>query len=128
MSYTTLMYLHLGTILPAFILGTLSFILKKGTITHKYIGRVYMVLMLTTAIITLFMPSFVGPQLFNHFGWIHCFSFLTIYTVPTAYIAVKNGHIKRHKYKMIGLYVGAMLIAGAFTFMPGRYMHSLVFG
>ncbi|QXP59136.1 DUF2306 domain-containing protein [Olleya sp. HaHaR_3_96] len=127
MSYTTLMYLHLATILPAFVLGTLSFILKKGTVTHKIIGRIYMILMFLTAIITLFMPSFIGSQLFNHFGWIHLFSFLTIYTVPTAYIAIKKGDVRRHKLKMIGLYVGAMLIAGAFTFVPGRYMHSLFF-
>lgn len=127
MSYTTLMYLHLATILPAFVLGTLSFILKKGTVTHKIIGRIYMILMFLTAIITLFMPSFIGPQLFNHFGWIHLFSFLTIYTVPTAYIAIKKGDVRRHKLKMIGLYVGAMLIAGAFTFVPGRYMHTLFF-
>ena len=127
MSYTTLMYLHLATILPAFVLGTLSFILKKGTVTHKIIGRIYMILMFLTAIITLFMPSFIGPQLFNHFGWIHLFSLLTLYTVPTAYTAIKKGQVTRHKLKMIGLYVGAMLIAGAFTFVPGRYMHTLFF-
>jgi uncharacterized membrane protein len=128
MSYTTLMYLHLATILPAFVLGTVSFILKKGTNTHKIIGRIYMLLMLFTAIITLFMPAFVGSRFLNHFGWIHLFSFLTIYTVPTAYIAIKKGEVKRHKFKMIGLYIGAILIAGTFTFMPGRYMHSLLFG
>ena len=127
MSYTIIMYLHLATILPAFVLGTLSFILKKGTVTHKIIGRIYMILMLLTAFITLFMPSFIGPQLFNHFGWIHLFSFLTIYTVPTAYTAIKKGDVRRHKIKMVGLYVGAMLIAGAFTFVPGRYMHTLFF-
>ncbi|WP_397362928.1 DUF2306 domain-containing protein [Olleya sp. R77988] len=128
MSYQTLMYIHLATILPAFILGTISFILKKGTQIHKIIGRIYMVLMLFTAIVTLFMPAYVGPQLFNHFGWIHLFSVLTIYTVPTAYIAIKKGNVKAHKGKMIGLYIGAILIAGAFTFMPGRYMHNLFFG
>jgi len=29
---------------------------------------------------------------------------------------------------MIGLYVGALLIAGAFTFLPGRLMHQIFFG
>lgn len=128
MSYQTLMYLHLATILPAFVLGTVSFILKKGTNTHKVIGRIYMLLMLFTAFVTLFMPAYVGPTLFNHFGWIHSFSLLTIYTVPTAYIAIKKGNVHAHKGKMIGLYIGAILVAGAFTFMPGRYMHHLFFG
>ena len=122
------MFLHLFTVLPAFILGTISLLLKKGTQLHKVLGRIYMILMLFTAILTLFMPAAVGPSLFNHFGWIHLFSFLTIYTVPTAYIAIKKGNIKAHKRKMILLYFGALIIAGAFTFMPGRYLHSVFFG
>ncbi|WP_055445637.1 DUF2306 domain-containing protein [Lacinutrix mariniflava] len=128
MSYNVLMFLHLFTVLPAFILGTISLLLKKGTQLHKVLGRIYMILMLFTAFVTLFMPAAVGPSLFNHFGWIHLFSFLTIYTVPTAYIAIKKGNIKAHKRKMILLYFGALIIAGAFTFMPGRYLHSVFFG
>lgn len=88
----------------------------------------YMALMMITAVVTLFMPAQVGPTLFSHFGWIHSFSFLTIYTVPTAYLAVKNGNIRSHKIKMILLYFGAIIIAGGFTFVPGRYLHDLFFG
>ena len=29
---------------------------------------------------------------------------------------------------MIGLYLGALLIAGLFTFVPGRIMHKVLFG
>ena len=128
MSYIELMYLHLATILPAFVLGTILLIIKKGTKVHKIFGRIYMMLMLVTAFITLFMQAKVGPKLFNHFGWIHSFSFLTIYTVPTAYLAIKNGNVKAHKRKMILLYFGAIIIAGGFTFFPGRYLHTLFFG
>ncbi|WP_034058211.1 DUF2306 domain-containing protein [Lacinutrix jangbogonensis] len=127
MSYETLMFIHLFTVLPAFVLGTVSLILKKGTPLHKTLGRIYMALMLFTAFVTLFMPAGVGPTVFNHFGWIHLFSFLTIYTVPTAYIAIKKGNITVHKRKMILLYFGALIIAGGFTFMPGRYLHSVFF-
>lgn len=87
-----------------------------------------MILMIITAIITLFMPSHVGPRIFNHFGWIHSFSFLTLYTVPTAYLAIIKGNIKLHKRKMILLYFGAIIIAGGFTFAPGRYLNNLFFG
>ncbi|AUC81667.1 DUF2306 domain-containing protein [Lacinutrix sp. Bg11-31] len=128
MSYEFLMFTHLFTVLPAFILGTISLILKKGTQLHKVLGRMYMLLMLFTALVTLFMPAAVGPTVLSHFGWIHLFSFLTLYTVPTAYIAIKKGNIKSHKRKMILLYFGAIIIAGAFTFMPGRYLHSVFFG
>ncbi|MFT6870063.1 MAG: putative membrane protein [Paraglaciecola sp.] len=127
MSNITLMYLHLATVIPCFIIGTMLLVIKKGTKIHVNFGRIYMVLMLITATITLFMQAEVGPTIFNHFGWIHSFSFLTIYTVPTAYIAIKKGNIKVHKRKMILLYFGAIIIAGGFTFVPGRYMHSLFF-
>lgn len=87
-----------------------------------------MILMLVTAMVTLFMPAQVGPRVLNHFGWIHSFSFLTIYTVPSAYVAIKKGNIKSHKRKMILLYFGAIVIAGGFTFTPGRYLYEVFFG
>jgi uncharacterized membrane protein len=33
-----------------------------------------------------------------------------------------------HRSTMIGLYVGALVIAGLFTFVPGRIMHKVLFG
>lgn len=127
MHYETLMYLHLATVIPCFFIGTLLLLIKKGTAIHKNFGRVYMVLMLFTAFVTLFMPAAVGPQFLGHFGWIHLFSFLTLYTVPTAYTAIKKGNVRAHKRKMIFLYFGAIIIAGGFTFVPGRFMHELLF-
>lgn len=125
--YTVLMFAHLATVLPAVILGLLQFILKKGTPLHRGIGWAYMICMMVTAVLTLFMEARVGGQFLNHFGWIHLFSILTIWTVPTAIIAVRKGDIKSHKRKMILLYVGAILIAGAFTLTPGRYLHEVLF-
>jgi uncharacterized membrane protein len=29
---------------------------------------------------------------------------------------------------MISIFFGALVVAGAFTFMPGRIMHAVVFG
>lgn len=127
MDYYTLMYVHLATVIPCFLIGFLLLIIKKGTPIHRKLGRVYMVLMLFTATVTLFMPAKVGPQFLDHFGWIHSFSFLTIYTVPTAYFAIKRGDVKSHQRKMILLYVGAIIIAGGFTLMPGRFLHDFLF-
>ena len=127
MGYIDLMYLHLATVLPCFVIGTVLLLIKKGTTIHKNFGRIYMILMMITAIITLFMPAEVGSRFLNHFGWIHSFSFLTIYTVPTAYWAIKKGNVKAHKRKMIILYFGAIIIAGGFTFTPGRYLYNLIF-
>lgn len=127
MFYKTLLFTHLVTVLPCIIIGGYLLISKKGGKVHRKLGRVYMVLMLFTAIVTLFMPAQVGGQFLNHFGWIHLFSFLTIWTVPTAYLAIKKGNVKAHKRKMILLYFGAIVIAGAFTLAPGRYLNEVFF-
>lgn len=128
MNYDFLMYSHLITVVPCVFLGAYVLLAKKGTGIHRFLGKIYMVLMLITALITLFMPAMVGPQVLNHFGWIHLFSFLTIWTVPTAYTAIRKGNVRAHKRKMVLLYFGAILIAGGFTFAPGRYLNELFFG
>ena len=128
MTYTQLAYLHLATVVPAFAIGALQLLRRKGTPAHKMLGKIYMVLMLATALITLTMPAEVGPRLLNHFGFIHSFSFLTLFSVPTAYIAARRGQIKAHRASMIWLYVGGILIAGSFAFGPGRMLNEWLFG
>lgn len=128
MTYTQLVYLHLATVLPAFVIGAFQLLRHKGTPTHKLLGKIYMILMLATGLITLAMPAEVGPRLFGHFGFIHAFSFLALYNVPAAYIAARRGNIKVHRANMIGLYIGGILIAGSFAFAPGRMLHEWLFG
>ena len=127
MTYNQLAYLHTATILPAFLVGALMLVIRKGTILHKISGRIYMILILLTGIVTLFMPARVGPSIFGHFGFIHVFSFSVFYSVPAAYLAIRNGNARLHRSIMIGLYVGGMLIAGSFALMPGRMLHGFLF-
>jgi uncharacterized membrane protein len=127
MSYLQLAYFHLSTVVPAFLIGTYLLINRKGTSWHKLLGKIYMCLMLATAVITLFMPAEVGSTLLGHFGFIHIFSLSVFYTVPAAFIAVRNGNIKAHQGNMLGLYIGGLLIAGSFAFMPGRLLHGWLF-
>ena len=127
MPYQQLAYVHLATIVPAFFIGTYLMVQAKGTDRHRFLGRIYMLLMLLTACVTLFMEAQVGPQLFNHFGFIHLFSLLVLYSVPKAYFALKKKQLSTHKYSMIGVYFGGLLIAGFFAFMPGRMLHNWLF-
>jgi uncharacterized membrane protein len=126
-TYTQLAYFHLATVIPAFGIGALQLLKRKGTPSHKRLGRIYMMLMLATALITLAMPAQVGPQFLQHFGFIHAFSLLALLSVPTAYFAARRGNLNTHRAAMIGLYVGGILIAGAFAFAPGRMLHEWLF-
>lgn len=128
MIYDVLMFSHLATVVPCIFLGAYLLLATKGGLLHRILGVVYMSLMLITAIIALFIEAQVGPRLFNHFGYIHLFCILVFWTVPTAFLAIKKGKVKIHQRKMILLYVGAIILAGGFTLMPGRYLNSLFFG
>jgi uncharacterized membrane protein len=120
------MFLHLFTVTPCIFIGAYLLLNNKGTKNHRLIGKIYLSLMFFTATVSLFLPAKVGNQFLNHFGWIHLFSILTLYSVPTAIMAVKKGNIKAHKIKMRMLYYGALIIAGGFTLAPGRYLHNLL--
>lgn len=126
--YLFLVYMHLATIVPTFFIGSFVLVNRKGTSLHQRLGKAYMVLMMLTGIVTLIMPARVGPQLFNHFGFIHIFSVGVLLSMPAAYFAARRGDINRHKRSMIANYIGGLVIAGAFAFMPGRLLHHWLFG
>lgn len=127
MTYEQIAYTHLATVVPAFLVGTSLILMKKGTPRHRLMGKIFMILMLATATATLFMPAHVGPRVIGHFGYIHLFSVLVFYSVPTAYLNARRGNVRAHKSAMIGLYIGGLLIAGSFAFLPGRMLHSWIF-
>lgn len=117
--------LHLLTVLPAFVLGTwLIFASRKGSPPHRALGALYLVLMSATAVLTLGIRSIDPPGL----SVIHLFVPLTLGSVIYALWAVRRGDIGGHRHAMLGLYIGGLLIAGAFTFSPGRLMYRLFFG
>ena len=125
---TPIMSAHLFTVLPAALLGTYLILRPKGTPSHRLLGKVYMILMLTTAALSLLIPAAVGPQLVGHLGLIHILSFVVLFSVPRAYFAARNQNLVQHKTAMIGVYVGGILIAGGFTLAPGRYLNQLLLG
>jgi uncharacterized membrane protein len=43
-------------------------------------------------------------------------------------VAARRHHVGNHRFAMISLFAGALVIAGAFTLLPGRIMHRVVFG
>jgi uncharacterized membrane protein len=128
MTYEYLAYVHLAIIIPAFLIGTFLLVRGKGTAPHKMLGRIYLVLIAATGLVTLWMPAHIGPKVLGHFGLFHFFSLLALWTAPSAYAAARRGDIKTHREKMIGFYIGGLLIAGAFAFTPGRMLHGWLFG
>ena len=126
--YELLRSIHLIVVSPCLVIGAyLIYFSTKGSANHKTLGWTYMVLMFFQSGISLFMEARVGPQFFDHFGWIHLLSLLTIYTVPKSIYHIRKGNIKAHSRGMAILFWAGLIIAGGFTLVPGRYLYDVFF-
>jgi len=121
--------IHALTVVPAFVLGTwLIFFSRKGARRHRAIGYVYLTLMTITAIAALFIHQIPSIDIFFGFGPIHIFSIVTLSGVVGALRSAWVHDINGHRNAMLGVYIGGILIAGTFAFLPGRIMNQIVFG
>lgn len=124
MRQPTVVHVHVVAALTALLVGTIQLVGIKGTGLHRVIGWTWVIAMLTVAISSLFIRQI------NHgsFSWIHLFSGWTLIAVPMALYAIRRGRVQRHGQGMVWTFVGGLIIAGAFTFAPGRLMWAVFFG
>ena len=117
--------MHAFAAMTAFVLGLVQFARIKGDGPHRAFGYVWVGLMLLIA-----ASSFWIHQInqWHGFSVIHLLSIWVILFVPVAVMYARRGNIRGHKRSMIGLFAGALIIAGIFTFVPGRIMHAVLFG
>ena len=121
--------IHVATVLPAFVLGTWQiFLSRKGALLHRAIGYIYLTLMTITAITTLFIHILMPTSPFFGLSPLHLLIPLTLFGVFGALHGAWTHNIREHKTAMIALYIGAILIAGSLTLLPGRIMHAVAFG
>jgi len=117
--------LHAFAAMAAFALGLVQFAAPKGTLPHRTIGWIWVTLMLVVALSSFWINTIrqLGP-----FSWIHLLSILTLVMVPLAVWKAHSHDVAAHRRVMISLFLGALVIAGLFTLVPGRIMHKVVFG
>ena len=115
---------HAFIALFAFVLGFGQFALPKGTLPHRVMGYLWVGCMAVIALSSFGIQS-LKP---GSFSFIHVISVYTLIVLPFAVLHARRGRVRRHAITMISLFVGALVIAGAFTLVPGRIMHHVVFG
>ena len=117
--------LHAFAAMAAFALGLVQFASPKGTLPHRTIGWIWVALMLVVAISALWIHQI---RLLGPFSPIHFLSIFTLVMLPIAVWKAHSHQVAAHRRIMISLFLGALLIAGLFTLIPGRIMHKVVFG
>lgn len=105
---------HLGTVLPALVLGLVIFTRRKGNAMHRRLGFIWMGAMVMTAIASFWIRNESGA-----FSGIHLFSNGTLIAVPMAIWRARLRDIRAHQQIMVSLYIG-LIVAGAFAFEPNR--------
>ncbi|MEM6440529.1 MAG: DUF2306 domain-containing protein [Pseudomonadota bacterium] len=116
---------HAAAALAALGLGAAQLYGPKGTRGHRLWGRVWVALMALVALssFAIFQLRLIGP-----FSPIHGLSLYTLASLLYALRAARRGDIRAHRLTMASLFWFALIVAGAFTFFPGRAMHAVVFG
>lgn len=116
---------HVYAALTAFALGVVQLARVKGTISHRTLGYVWVVLMLIVAASSFWIHQI---RLWGPWSPIHVLSIYTLAMLPLGLWYARRHNVRGHKLTMIGLFGGALVIAGLFTLVPGRLMHRVIFG
>jgi uncharacterized membrane protein len=59
---------------------------------------------------------------------IHLLAIFTLIMLPAGVWRAHVHAVAQHRRVMPGLFLGALVVAGLFTLLPGRIMHAVVFG
>ena len=117
--------LHAFAAMTAFTLGLVQFAAPKGTLPHRTLGWIWVILMFAVAISSFFIHEL---KLWGPWSPIHLLSIFTLVMLPLAVWRARHHQVQRHRWAMISIFLGALVIAGLFTLAPGRIIHAVVFG
>jgi uncharacterized membrane protein len=117
--------LHAFAAMAAFALGVVQFAAPKGTLPHRTVGWIWVGLMAVVAASSFWIHEI---RLLGPWSPIHLLSIFTLIVLPIAVWRARRHRVADHRRIMILIFVGALVIAGLFTFVPGRIMHAVFFG
>lgn len=116
--------IHLVAVVPAVPLGLVVMLRRKGGATHRLLGRIWMALMFVTAVSAIFIRDLNG----GGFSFLHLVVPIALVTIVRAIAAARQGRIEAHKRMMARFYLAALVLPGAFAFLPGRVMWAWLLG
>jgi uncharacterized membrane protein len=121
---------HVATVVPALVLGSwLLVVSRKGSRPHRAAGVLFLALMVTTAILSIFIHRRTPASPLFGMSTTHLFVPFVLFSVWRAIDGARKGNIKQHRAWTTGLFVGALVINGLNNvfFLPG-ITHDVFFG
>ena len=121
---TRMVQIHVAFALIAICATLVLAIYKKGTPTHRWLGRTAAGAMALTALSSFFILE-INP---GRFSYIHVISVVTLIALFLGYRAARRGNQRAHVRSMVTTAALGLGGAGAFTFLPGRLMWRMFMG
>jgi len=121
----TAVQIHAFAAMSAFVIGLVQLYRTKGTPSHRATGYVWVTIMVVVAASGFWIHEI---RLWGPWSPIHFLSVFTLVMLPIGVWRARAHSVTGHKWTMISIFAGALVIAGIFTFVPGRIMNAVVFG
>ena len=116
--------LHVAAASTALLIGAGLMWGPKGTTIHRAFGWTWVIAMMTVAISSFFIHT-INP---GGFSLIHALSAYVAIGVPMGVAFARRHDIRAHRRMMTGNFLFGLIVAGAFTLVPGRLMWRVFFG
>jgi uncharacterized membrane protein len=131
MDLTPLIAVHATAALGAVATGPVALWARRGRLQrprlHRAFGYAWVTLMVVAAVSAIFIRDRNLPNIAGYTP-IHLLIPVTLGTLVLAFVALARGRIDWHRSAMQRLYLGACVVAGLFTLLPGRLLGRTLWG
>jgi uncharacterized membrane protein len=94
-------------------------------VSHKALGWTWVALMATVAISSAFIRDYRLPNIAGYTP-IHFFTAYVAMALPIGILRIRRGNTTGHRSLMKRTFIGACIVAGLFTLLPGRFLGDLL--
>src|SRR6187397_497425 len=96
---------HAFAAIAAFLLGAVQLAAPKGTLPHRTLGWIWVVLLLVISISSFWIH---GIRLWGPWSPIHLLSVFAPIALLAAVVAARVHRVRTHKFAMLSIYAGAL--------------------
>jgi uncharacterized membrane protein len=116
--------IHVYAAAVALVLGLYQFLGRKGSIPHRVIGWVWVVLLSTICISSFFIPGslFLGPV-----SLFHLLSIYTLWSLAMGARAARRGEIADHKSYMSWIFGLSIIVSAVIAVASGGVLYQVLF-
>lgn len=129
MQFNPIIAVHMSAAIAATLIGPVALWARRShtqhPLLHRAFGYAWITLMVATAISALFIRDFRLPNLAGYTP-IHLLIPVTGFWLVMSFWHLARHNIAGHRRAMQRLYIGACMVAGGFTLLPGRLLGDLL--